>query len=275
MRVQTKEQHFKDLKETMDKVTESITALEIKMMNNHKELMNEIEAVERKTDEALQLTKKNEAEINEISNHQVQIKKKLTSELNLTLKNEIEKLNIKKLEAQVKGTLIDLEDLRNQSMRSTLVFKNIIEEHHETWEDTCKTLSHFIVSELNMLYSYDDIDLLISRAHRGAENQEDLEEHQRKNHKSPRPIFAQFTNWRVAEEIRKKIVMLNAKKQAKVEVNQMYSKDLTIRRNNSLKRRRQLLNNADNNLQIKLIYPATLTSRRKGSRDRWETLEIH
>ena len=50
----------------MDKVTESITALEIKMMNNHKELMNKIETVERKTDEALQLAKKNEAEINEI-----------------------------------------------------------------------------------------------------------------------------------------------------------------------------------------------------------------
>ena len=63
MPVQTKE-HFKDLKEAMDKVTESITALEMKMMNNHKELMNKIEAVERKTDKALQLTKKNEAEIN-------------------------------------------------------------------------------------------------------------------------------------------------------------------------------------------------------------------
>ena len=43
MPVQTKEQHFKDLKETMDKVTESISALEIKMMNNHKELMNKIQ----------------------------------------------------------------------------------------------------------------------------------------------------------------------------------------------------------------------------------------
>ena len=64
-----------------------------------------------------------------------------------------------------------------------------------------------------MAYSYDDIDLLISRAHRGAENQEDLEEHQIKNHKGPRPIFAQFTNWRVAEEITKMIMMLNAKKQ--------------------------------------------------------------
>ena len=89
MPVQTKEQHFKDLKETMDKVTESITALEVKMMNNHKELVNKIETVERNTDQALH-------EINEISNHQVQIKKELTSELNLTLKNEIEKLNIKK-----------------------------------------------------------------------------------------------------------------------------------------------------------------------------------
>ena len=87
-----------------------------------------------------------------------------------------------------------------------------------------------------MPYSYDDIDLLISWAHRGAENQEDLEEHQRKNHKGPRPIFAQFTNRRVAEETRNKIVMLHAKKQTEVVVNQMYLKDLTIRRNNALNR---------------------------------------
>ena len=167
--VQTKEQHFKDLKETMDKVTESIRALETKMRSNHKELMNKIETVGKKTDEALQLAKKNEAEINEISNHQVQMNNEPASELNLTLKNEIDKLNIKKLEAQVKGTIIELEDLRNRSMRSTLVFRNIKEEHCETWEDTCKTLPHFIISELKMPYSYDDIDLLISRVHRGAE----------------------------------------------------------------------------------------------------------
>ena len=251
MPVQTKEQNLKDLKETMDKVTESISALEIKMMNNHKELMNNIETIKKKTDEALQLAKKNEAEINEISNHQVQIKNELASELNLTLKNEIDKLNIKKLEAHVRGTLIELEDLRNQSIRSTLVFKNIREEHYETWEDTCKTLSHFIISELNMPYSYDNTDLMISQAHRGAENEDDLEEHQIKNHKGPQLIFAQFTNWRVTEEIRNKIVMLNVNEQTKVVVNQMFSKDLTMRRNNALKRGHQLLNNPDNNLQVK------------------------
>ena len=42
-----------DLKETMDKVADSITALEIKMMSNHKELMNETETVKRKTYKAL------------------------------------------------------------------------------------------------------------------------------------------------------------------------------------------------------------------------------
>ena len=41
------------------------------MMNNHKELMSKTEAVERKTDKALQLAKKNEAKINEVSNYQV------------------------------------------------------------------------------------------------------------------------------------------------------------------------------------------------------------
>ena len=54
------------------------------------------------------------------------------------MKNEIEKLNIKRLEAQVKGTLIELENLRNQSIHSTLVFKNIGEQHHETGKTPVK-----------------------------------------------------------------------------------------------------------------------------------------
>ena len=57
MPVQTKEQKFKELKETMDKVTKSINALEIKMTSNHKKLMNKFETVEKKTDEALQLAR--------------------------------------------------------------------------------------------------------------------------------------------------------------------------------------------------------------------------
>ena len=65
MPVQIKEQHFKDHKETMDKVMESISALENKMMNKHKELQNKIETLEKKQTKHYKLAKKNEAEIND------------------------------------------------------------------------------------------------------------------------------------------------------------------------------------------------------------------
>ena len=45
----------------------SIIALEIKVINSHKELMNQIETEEK--NEVLQLANKNEPERNEISNY--------------------------------------------------------------------------------------------------------------------------------------------------------------------------------------------------------------
>ena len=69
-------------------------------------------------------------------------------------------------------------------MRLTLVFKNIREEHYETWGDTCKTVAFYHIRTKHTLsysMSYDDIDLLISWPHRGAENQEDIEEQIKEN----------------------------------------------------------------------------------------------
>ena len=63
-----------------------------------------------------------------------------------TIKEEI---NIRKIEGQLKAALIELEDLRNRSMRSTLIFKNIKEERKETWEDTARILTNFIVETSN------------------------------------------------------------------------------------------------------------------------------
>ena len=79
---------------------------------------------------------------------------------------------IKKVEAQLKAVMIELEDLRNRSMRSTLVFKNIIEERNETWEDTCHILSNFITTKLDLSYTKEFIDSIISKAHRGVEKEE-------------------------------------------------------------------------------------------------------
>ena len=83
----------------------------------------------------------------------------------------------------------------------------------------------------------------------------------------------QFVNWRVAEEIKSKVIQLNAQKRTKVVVNQMQSKELTIRRNNALKRQREILEE-DGTMQIKFVYPAILKFKNKGSKNRWETLEV-
>ena len=89
---------------------------------------------------------------------------------------------IKRVEAQLKAAMIELEDLRNRSMRSTLVFKNIREERNETWEDTCHILSNFFTTKLDLSYTKEFIDSMISRAHRGIEKEEgnnDRQQHRR------------------------------------------------------------------------------------------------
>ena len=108
--------------------------------------------------------------------------------------------------------MIELEDLRNRSMRSTLVFKNIRERRNETWGDNCHILSNFITTKLDLSYTKEFIDSMISRAHRRIEKEEGNNDHQQGN----KPIFVQFVNWRVAEEIKSKVIQLNAQKRTKV-----------------------------------------------------------
>ena len=73
--------------------------------------------------------------------------------------------HINKLEAQVRDTLMEIDDLRNRSMRNTLIFRNVPEENNETWEDTCGLLGSYIYSKLNLPYNQHTIDNQISTAH--------------------------------------------------------------------------------------------------------------
>ena len=116
-----------------------------------------------------------------------------------------------------------------------------------------------IVEDLKLSYRYDEIDNQITRAHRGSSEDSNDNQTDRQGH---RAIYAQFVNWRTAEEIRNRVIELNSKKQTPVIVNQMLSKELTKRRNQALKKRKEILQN-DNELQIKLEFSAKLMSRNK------------
>ena len=52
----------------------------------------------------------------------------------------------------------------------------------------------------------------------------------------------------------------------------MYSKELTARRNEALKRRREMIKN-NKNIHVRLDYPAVLKSKKKGTRENWVTVE--
>ena len=93
---------------------------------------------------------------------------RMQEEISATLKAEIKKelpLEITELQAQMKATLIELEDLQNCTMRSTLIFKNIPGIQNQSLEDTSWFLADFITCELYLPYSFEEIDFQISRAH--------------------------------------------------------------------------------------------------------------
>ena len=200
-----------------------------------------------------------------IEQKQQSLKEEITEELAFIVNEEPkEEFDYKKLKTQLMEALIELEDLRNRSMRSTLILN---QKPNETCEDNSKILAEFLASEVNLPYTCEEIDMQISRAHRGTER--DITQNNTRE-RGPKPIFSQFVSWRVAEEVQNKVIHLNTWRKVNVVASQVFSKELTERRNGALKYRREYITN-NQSVQIKLGYPATLKSRQKGSRGKWET----
>ncbi len=69
------------------------------------------------------------------------------------------------LQADKKSLFKSLDDQINRSLRSTLIFKGIKEEPHETWIQTRKTLCEVIARQLNMDAGH--VQDMVERAHCG------------------------------------------------------------------------------------------------------------
>ena len=99
---------------------------------------------------------------------------------------------------------------------------------------------------------------------------ETFSQHSVRAHRTPknesesvcRPIFVHFINWRYADDVRRRLIKLHAAKQSNITVTQMFTKRFTKRRNEALKRRKELLEE-DLTLQIYLEYPAKLIGKEK------------
>ena len=133
-------------------------------------------------------------------------------------------------------------------------------EPNETWLDTRKAVAKFLHKPLNM--KYQDVFDMFERVHRGGgdgfQNQK----------KGKRDIYAKVTHWDDAEKIVKESNKFNKgkSKDQQVVVDYKYGTLTTLRRNEALKRRKELLQ-AKEYKNVFVKYPAKLMGRKSVNDD--------
>ena len=131
-------QQMKEIKDAIQELNKQMVGINTKIISDHQEVMNKIEVVDKKTKEALHIAIKNQTKIIKIKENNTKMKEEITKDQKEIHSQTADQ--IKKVEAQLKAVMVELEDLRNRSMRSTLVFKNIREEGNEKWQRNGKIL---------------------------------------------------------------------------------------------------------------------------------------
>ena len=237
------EANLQQLNNKYELITERIDTLTTAISNQHTDLKEDLLHTDKKAQLALDLATKNEASISDEtkSNNENQDKIRILT------------LQLNQLNSQ-------LDDQVNRGLRTTLIFRDIPQgERQETWDQTTTVLAKSLKSVLPGI-SEESIKAKIERAHRA---------------KSTSNIIAKFSSWKDSESITKSLINYNRKAHDKSKlfyVSQMYSKELTNRRDEALKLRKELIQ-ANKNTTYILTYPAKLMHRKKGSNARFELLQ--
>ena len=103
-------QQFKELKDILEETNQRILGLELKITNNHNELIEQISKVEDTARKALDIGLQNANDIKKIDEQQDRMREEISTTLKAEVKEEL-LLEITKLQSQMKATLIELEDL--------------------------------------------------------------------------------------------------------------------------------------------------------------------
>ena len=212
---------------------ERIERMEKNLEQSVAELKVSIQSVDAKAQKALELS-----EVHEVT---IQTNVAAIDSLN-------EHVNI--LKEKLKELYDETDELKNRSLRKTLIFINIQKE--EEGEKSWNEVKHHLATQLGgfMDVNVDEITKQIERAHRGKPNKNtDISK--------PLPIFAKFHDWEFAENVKSSIIHANQSKNTSILVSQMFSDKLTERRNQAIKERRDL-RKKDPNIKAYIKYPADL-----------------
>ena len=237
---------FLEIKKLIESTSASIEkrldSLELQIKNQREELIDLVRKVEIAATKAISIGESSLSKIenntNKIENNDFQIDH---------LKNQVSALSEK-----VSVMKLDIEDIKNRSLRKTLIFKNIPQpKKRESWDESKDIVTKEIRSVMPTVEETVIRDK-IERAHRSRESE---------YNKNP-AIIAKFNDWQFTESI--KTSFIRAKSQ--IYVSQMYSPALTKRRNEAMKVRKALKRN-EPNIPAYVKFPAQLMIKREKDRE--------
>ena len=168
--------------------------------------------------------------------------------LSLTKENEALRLKVDCLEEEI-------EERTNRSLRKTLIFKNIPQNGKETWDEPTEKVAEAIHKASKGDISFDEAHDMLERCHRGKPRRAGGNAP-----KYPPPVYAAIDDWRNSERI--KDCFFNRPANFDVFVDQKYGKRTTWRRNQALKKRKDLKAKGDI-VSGYVKYPAVLMVKKR------------
>ena len=230
-----KDEIIADIKKYVDGALNELTAT---LLTHVEHVENQVECEKETTKKLIDKVSKLEETCNQLKNENMKMKK--------NWKEDIASLEDK------------IEDQTNRQLRKTLIFTNLSEvegEDDDRYKKTTEILANKISEVSKGNISKEKALDAIERAHTGRP---------KRYRNCPKPVYAAITDWRVSEQIKQ--YFLSKNNSSGVYCDQMYGTMTTWRRQQALKKRKELKANGEI-VKGYISFPAKLMVLKPGRKE--------
>ena len=159
------------------------------------------------------------------------------------------------LETENKKVKEELEDLKNRSMRKTLIFRDIQHDQRRECQHQTKII---LANEIKKKMENIDQGIIINKIERALRAKENRPGRNL-------PVIAKFINWNFSEEVKTSFIRAaeDGNDRTPIFVSQMYSPALTMQCNEAMKKQKEL-REEDQGIQAYVKYPGVLMVKQPG-----------
>ena len=205
------------LNEKCDEFSNKLVSIKEKFGTTATEIYIKMEQIEKKVEDAKANASNNSDEIESLKFEMKEQSDKISKQFE----------TISELESKI-------EELKNRSLRKTLIFKTI--KYQQANESSCSDTKSVLIDQISRVLpetTKEEISKNIERAHR-------VNSKGTSSNGSPPYLVVKIVNWEFSEKVKSTFILENQNGRSQVFVSQMYSKSLTLRRKQALKHRQEM-----------------------------------